>query len=71
MAWSINPVSFAKTIPVKAIGVVALQVIEKDTGVTVTDGVFVNWEEVNGQIKINFISGLKNSTKYTIRVLVL
>lgn len=57
---------------VKAIGCLILQLNESASAETVLTGASVaNWTERNGRIAVKYISGLANSTKYTVRFLVI
>lgn len=57
---------------VKPKGVLVLQILEQSSNFTpVMKGVTIDWLENSGIITIYFVSGLKNSTTYSLTVLVL
>jgi len=62
---------FTSELKSKADGVQILQVIDQSNNEIIELGVTVTWEEINGQIIIKNITGLKPSTKYKIRLLVI
>jgi hypothetical protein len=37
---------------------------------TITDPVYVSWDYLNGVLRVNYIAGLKASTKYEIKLLI-
>lgn len=37
----------------------------------IKSGVYIDWQEVNGEVIIGYISGLANSKEYTVKVLVI
>ena len=61
---------FQTTLPVKAQALLILQ-IQKADDITqlIAGGTSLKWFEVERQININFVSGLEDSTDYTLRVL--
>lgn len=62
---------FDTGIGVKAIGVQMLQIwVHGDTEAVITGAPVPNWIERAGKIKVKYVSGLENSTKYTARFLV-
>ncbi len=72
MASFINGnIKFNKELRTKADGLQVLQIIDKSTGEEVKLGVTVTWEEINGQIIIKHITGLKPEAKYFVRLLVI
>lgn len=71
MSSFVNPISFPTNLKRKADGLISVQVIDISTGQEIKLGVTINWEEINGQIVINHITGLKKSTKYRIKVLII
>lgn len=46
------------------------QVTDKDSFSVVTDPVSCNWDYLNGVVRINYIAGLADSTKYEIKLLI-
>lgn len=65
------PLQFTHTLKTKPIGVEKLQIIENGNADTViTEVVSLDWYSSNGVVYITYITGLKDSTEYTIRVLV-
>lgn len=69
-AWV--PIRFTHGLRTRPYAVLLCQIFENE-GVTtpITEPVYVDWIEINGQIVINFITGLTNDKTYKIRVLVL
>lgn len=66
-----TPLRFATGLGVKAIGLLVLQLFEtSDADEPILEPVVANWNEVNGEIRVKYISGLANSTRYTARFLV-
>lgn len=67
-----EPLKFVSTLRVKASGLILLQIFE-DAGsyVPMTQGVHLDWVEINGTININHISGLDNSKTYYLKVLLI
>ena len=63
--------SFSKSIRTKGIGVIILQVVDKTSGLVITNGVTADWTELNGKIIIRHISGLAQDKKYSVRLLVI
>ena len=65
-----TPVTFTRTLPSRAVGCELLQIYPSDTSnyVPITDPVYVSWIDVNGTIILNYITGLEDSTNYTIRL---
>lgn len=52
----------------KTIGVQVLQIVAlDDTPIVNAPGII--WEEINGEIRVNRITGLENSTRYTARLM--
>ena len=75
-SYSSNDFSAIKltlSIPKKPEGIIPLQIYQTNSsGTVITDPVTVDWKELtNGQISINFVTGLSDSTEYTMRVLIL
>ena len=60
---------FTSTLRTKSEGLVVWQILDKTTGADITLGVTLSWLEVNGEIIITNITGLKPSTKYQIKLL--
>lgn len=54
----------------RPIGVVLLQ-IRQGNGAIIKQAVALQWQDFNGTISIDYISGLANSTQYFIKVLIL
>jgi hypothetical protein len=71
MSFTTNgEIKFTKSIRTRAIGCQVIQISEKTTNTVITEGVTVDWVEINGQIIIRHISGLKPNTTYNVRLLV-
>jgi hypothetical protein len=65
-------IAFKRTTKNKAKGVILLEVrIDQSYFSPITSASSLSWQEVNGNIKIEFVSGLANSTSYFCRVLVI
>lgn len=65
-------VEFASGLNVKATSCQVAQIsVFTDPEAVITGGVFAHWAERSGRIVIKYIAGLENSTKYTVRFLVL
>jgi|GEM_PF-6216641 len=58
-------------IPVKPEIVCIGQVINQDTFAIVTDPVSLSWSYADGEVKINYINGLADETKYQIKLLII
>jgi hypothetical protein len=64
--------NFTHTLKNKPIGCIVLQIYQRtDDYQTITTPVTIDWIEINGVISINFVTGLDDSKKYTLRVLVI
>lgn len=63
--------SFAHSLKSKPEGLTILQITEKSSSSyqIITSPVSLDWTEINGQIRINYITGLKDSTTYNLKVL--
>mgnify|MGYP003136564022 FL=1 len=67
--WDV--IKFQSELGSRAKGVYLMQITEQsDTGnfVPIGKSVFIDWEDENGTIKINYITGLTASKKYQLRV---
>lgn len=63
--WDI--LQFVCPLKVKPVGLTLLQIYRTDN-VVILQPVFVNWQYVNGNIVLPWITGLENATEYTLRV---
>lgn len=63
--------SFVSSLKTKAIGVLLLQALDRDTYEPVSIDTSVPWVEINGSIVIKPLEGLEASKTYTIRLLVI
>lgn len=66
----VSPVRFQSTLKTKAIGVVLLQVVEKNSYIPAPGPVYIPWVEDAGNIEIHTITGLEPSKSYIVRVVV-
>jgi hypothetical protein len=69
---SFTPIVFSRTLGVKATGMIITQIINSQTTTTtpITTATALDWRDLgNGNLQINFISGLANSTQYTVTTL--
>lgn len=67
-----DAISFKRGTKNKAKGVILLDIrIDQDYFSPITSATTLSWQEINGNIKIEFITGLANSTKYTGKVMVI
>lgn len=65
-------VTFLSTLKRKAEGLILLQITQDaDNYAPIEGDVFVNWIDVNGEIKISLIRGLSASKSYKLRVLLM
>lgn len=64
-------IQFVNELRTKAEGLQVLQITDVSTGEIIELGVTVNWKDINGKIVINHITGLKPSTKYKIRLVII
>ena len=63
---------FKSTLGYRATGLLILQIYEKgDYYSPITGAVSLDWNDLDGQITINYISGLSDSKDYFIRFLVI
>lgn len=60
---------FLTGLPVKATGVLLLQ-ITADDGAAITAATSIDWIERNGEIRVRHVAGLADSTKYSATFLV-
>jgi hypothetical protein len=68
--WS--TISFKRSTKQKAKGVILLDIrIDQDYFSPITSATSLSWQEVNGNIQIEYIAGLANSTTYTGKVLII
>ena len=67
------PIKFPCGTKGKPFAVLLGQIIENpnEAYTAIETGVTISWMEINREININFVSGLKNSTQYNITFLVL
>jgi len=65
---TVDPVYFTRTLRNKATGLQVLQCVEKTTYEPAAGPVYVPWADINGQIKINAITGLEASKTYIVRL---
>lgn len=66
------PISFTNTMRVAPLGVVILQLTENVSDpTTVTSAVTLDWNYVEGSVKINNITGLTAAKTYNLRLLVI
>lgn len=64
-------IRFPTGIKVKAIGLIPLQIVEKTSVYTpLKQAVSIDWLDVNGEIQIFYVTGLRNSAQYLLRTLV-
>ena len=56
--------------PVSAVWLMRITKVA-DIYASINNGVHIDWQEINGQIQINFVSGLEASTQYKLKVMVL
>jgi hypothetical protein len=62
--------TFPSGLRFKPSGVLILQISDTDQSV-ITSPVSLDWQDLSGTIQIRYISGLANSKKYNVRLLVL
>lgn len=66
------PLQFTHTLRNKPQGVMIMQLVEEEnTGTVITSAVSLDWYEINGTVYISYITGLKDSTEYSIKLLVI
>jgi hypothetical protein len=68
-----STLKFATGLNTKAQGILLIYCKDTTNSVymTIPDGVYVDWLEINGNIEINYIAGLTKSRTYTIKVMVI
>jgi len=66
-------IKFQHTLKTKIQGIILLQIqnVSTSTYIPIKKAVYVDWLDINGEININFISGLSDSTKYSARLLLI
>jgi hypothetical protein len=62
-------INFPSGLRTKPIGCMILQITNANASV-ITSAVSLSWEDLSGNIKINYVSGLANSNQYNMRLLV-
>jgi hypothetical protein len=66
-----DPIIFPSGLRGRANGVIALSATDQTNKLVIKKAVSLAWEDLSGDIKINYITGLENSTKYFVRMLVI
>lgn len=67
-----EPLQFVHSLKTKPFGCFICQLVEQGSNyVIVTQPVSIDWNEVNGTVFINYISGLKDSTNYKLVLLLI
>jgi len=71
-AANFETIEFARTLNFKPVGLLLLQIIEDADNHTPIEGSpYIDWLDINSTIEIYLIRGLKASTKYTARVMLI
>jgi hypothetical protein len=69
--WDVISIAIPDTFKNRVSGVIMLQFGPQDTSLTADiQGIYLSWVEDNGQLQINWIGGLADSTIYNMRILV-
>lgn len=63
-------ITFPSGLKTKPIGCMILQILNTSNASVIKQAVSLHWEDLSGTITIRYISGLDDSTKYSMRVLV-
>lgn len=63
-------ITFPSGLKTRPIGCYVMQILNTTDASVITNAVSLYWEDLSGTIKISYISGLNDSTKYSVRVLV-
>jgi hypothetical protein len=63
-------INFPSGLRTKPIGCMILQITNTTDASVITSAVSLAWEDLSGNIKINYVSGLTNSRQYNMRLLV-
>lgn len=71
-ASDFNSITFPLTLKSRPVEVRVMQIIEKqDTYTPIKKAVWANWTLGNGEVIVDYISGLKDSTNYFVRIIVI
>lgn len=63
---------FKSGLSYRATGLLIMQIYEKtDNYIPITNGINIDWIDMDGQIIVNYISGLSNSKNYFVRFLII
>lgn len=62
-------ITFPSGLKNKPIGCMILQILNASDASVIKQAVSLSWEDLSGTIRINYVSGLDDSTKYTMRIL--